>query len=474
MIDNRRPNVILIVMDAVRADHFPSLGYSRMTTPCLDEFSKGAITFKQAVATSPWTLPSHTSLFSGLYCSEHGVWTDEQKVDESVPLIASLLNRNGYSTAGFTNNPWASSISSLDRGFDTFVEVHREMRKGGKTRSAWRKIRSLFSMLDYGAEATNRHVKDWLRSVKGSGAPVFIFANLMEAHSPYTSKRPVHAKFSEHPIRAILTSRFSRRSNNHIGKMAIGSLEPTPEYFDSMIGLYDSAIYYLDHKIGELFDFLKENSLFDETMIIVTSDHGENFGEHRSPCGGVLTAHRFCLYDTLLRVPLIVKLPFGERGGEQVHQQVQLTDVVPMILDVANIDLPSPWETDSGILAMNGLARPHCDYGFAEYVSPPAHLRAIERENPQLVDEFDLELRSIRGERYKLILSNGLGPELYDLREDPGELANIATDQPDVVEGLRQELGNWRARETKRYAPDQAETIDDEIIKERLRALGYL
>ena len=145
-----RPNVILIVMDTVRADHLPGWGYPRKTTRCLDEFSKSAIVFKQAISASPWTLPSHVSMFSGLYPTEHGVLTSRQRTGENVPLIADTLRANGYNTAGFTNNPWASAVYSLDRGFNHFVEVYKEEKRTNKSSlsEGEKRLKRLFSMVE--------------------------------------------------------------------------------------------------------------------------------------------------------------------------------------------------------------------------------------------------------------------------------------------------------------------------------------
>ena len=470
-----KPNIILIVMDTVRADHLPGWGYPRKTTPCLDEFSKSAIVFKQAISASPWTLPSHVSMFSGLHPTEHGVLTSGQRAGEDIPLIADILRINGYNTAGFTNNPWASAVYSLDRGFNHFVEVYKEEKRINKSllSEGKEKLKRLFSMVDGGAERTNEHVEKWLNAAGYNKTPFFVFINYMDAHVPYLAKRAFPANLSCNSISAIIKS---RKFYKNPGEICIGSIEPSQKDFDSVIKIYDDAICYLDCKIGELLDFLKKNSLFDNTMIIVTSDHGENFGEHKSLHKGVLVLHEFCLYDTLLHVPLIVKLPFEKKRSVEVHKQVQLTNIPSMILETVGMEFSVPGQSGStgklGELENDEDGKDE-SYAFSEYVSEPAHLMGIERANPDLVRKFDLELKSVRNKQHKLIVSNKSEPELYNLDEDPGELRNVAGELTDILKRLKQKIESWQNRKTKLYSTKGMNPVDNEEIKKRLQALGY-
>lgn len=462
-------------MDTVRADHLSIWGYCRETTPCLDEFSKSAIVFKEAISTSPWTLPSHVSMFSGLHPSEHGVLTSGQRTGEDVPLIADMLRANGYNTAGFTNNPWASAVYSLDRGFSHFVEVYKEEKRTNENllSEGEKKLKRLFSIVDGGAERTNKQVEKWLDSAKHNKAPFFVFINYMDAHVPYLAKRPFPTNLSYSSISAIIKS---RKFYKNAGEICIGSIEPSQKDFDSVIKVYDDAICYLDWKIGELFDFLKKDSLFNNTMIIVTSDHGENFGEHKSPHKGVLVLHEFCLYDTLLHVPLIVKLPFEKKRNMQVQKQVQLTEIPSMILDTVGIECDVPGNSDLANKLekiKNNEDSKDESYAFSEYVTDPAHLRHIERADMHLADRFDLNLKSVRNEQYKLVISNKSEPELYNLDKDPIELQNIATEQTDILKSLKQKIKNWQNRKTKVCSTKEMKTAESEKIKKCLRALGY-
>ena len=414
-------------------------------------------------------------MFSGLYPTEHGVLTSRQRTGENVPLIADTLRANGYNTAGFTNNPWASAVYSLDRGFNHFVEVYKEEKRTNKSSlsEGEKRLKRLFSMVDGGAERTNKHVKKWLDSTKHNKAPFFVFINYMDAHSPYFAKRAFPTNLSYSSISAVIKS---RKFYKNAGEICIGSIEPCQKDFDSVIKVYDDAICYLDSKIGELFDLLKKNSLFNNTMIIVTSDHGENFGEHKSLHKGVLVLHQFCLYDTLLHVPLIIKLPFEGEKGIEVHRQIQLTDIPSMILETADMGFLVPGKSDSDSRfeqLKNNEDSKNENYAFSEYVTDPAHLRSIERANPDLVGKFDLELKSVRNEQYKLVVSNNSEPELYNLDKDPGELQNIATEQTDILKSLKQKIENWQNQKTKLYSTKGMKTVDNEEIKKCLRALGY-
>lgn len=471
-----KPNIILVVMDTVRADNLPMWGYHKKTTPFLDEFSKTAVTYKQAISNSPWTLPSHVSLFSGLHPSEHGVLTSNQRAGNDLPLIADALKAKGYQTAGFTSNPWASSLYSLDRGFDVFIDVYKKLRKDKENvlEKNLRCVERLFCMHDGGAELTNNYVKQWLNSTNSNNKPFFIFINYMDAHSPYLPKKPLPQNLSPKSVSKVIKS---WKLVNNMGKICVGSMKVSKEELKSCIDLYDDAIRYLDFKISQLVEFLKNKSMFNNTMIIITSDHGENFGEHKSPHTGPLMLHYFCLYDTLLHVPLIIKFPKKENEGKKINSQIQLSEVPFMIANTAGIDFP----VSSGRAIHNRFDDMKPGYGndferlaFSEYITDPLHLGEIRKEAPELVDKFKIDLKSVRTNSHKLIISSKAEPVLYDLLGDPNETKDIAAEQPEHVKKLKTKLENRVKQQANRYSVNKSTLSENKTIKQRLAQLGYV
>ena len=309
-------NVLLIILDTVRAANTSLHGYERATTPELDEWAAQGVTFEHAVSTAPWTLPSHATMFTGRYHSELGT-APTRALGPRPTTLAEIFSRRGYRTGGFTaNDAYTTRGSGLDRGFQTY----RDLRMGFArfAASSWSsKWVSRFSRSLTGspeepwlksAEMVREEFLTWLD--REPERPFFAFLNFFDAHSPYVSPPEFMDRFGP-ATRRPLESRLYE-----------------PEELVGWLNAYDGAILYIDREIGRIRDALDRRGLLDNTLVIITADHGEQWGEHG------LTEHGGSLYIPTLHVPLVVSLPERLPRGIRVAAGVSLRDLPATVLDL--------------------------------------------------------------------------------------------------------------------------------------------
>ena len=327
-----RPNVLLIVMDTVHADHLAAYGYQRDTTPNLRELARDSMLYTNAISASDITLTSHASLFTGMYPSWHGAYCDPQNaaygraISNSYPTVAELLHSAGYQTSGVAANLYLRADFGLERGFDRFriprpvpllaaenaFMLRGALRRGLSTVFDTAQFDRLYAL----GEDINSELFADLAAFSKPGAPAFIFVNYMDAHFPYVPPSPYDARY---PGRRPGMTQDDLESEQ---KVLVSGNGAVPAYQSHCVSQYDGGIAYVDHQIGEVVTWLKRHGAYDNTMIVVTSDHGEAFGErHR-------VGHANSPYQNLLHVALIVKYPHtAQRGAEE--RPVSLSDVDP-------------------------------------------------------------------------------------------------------------------------------------------------
>jgi arylsulfatase A-like enzyme len=453
------PNILLIVMDTARAANFSLYGYKRCTTPNLEQFAGESVLFKNAISSAPWTLPSHASLFTGFISYVHGATHGKTKdvhalmLHENFDTLAEILTSHGYKTAGVTaNTAWLSPSTELDQGFNyywwgksrdsvLFLPTISMVFLGPKSNSYLKRICGVTTINS--AKRINNIAINWLRKHKDQ--PWFLFINYMEAHgieylpSPYSKlfTKPPKPAFSLNPEDSIVIS----ASN--------GKLERLRSW-------YDNQLAFLDSQIALFFESLKDMGLFEETIIVVTSDHGELLGEHED------IGHEFWLYHELLHVPLIIKYPFKKHSGSIIHKIVQNIDIFAELLHQAGISIPA-----------NIQGQP-----FSEVTHPI--ISEVERCPIGAVvrpDRYDRDLKALYSKQiagFKLIKSSDERRELYHIENDPTESNNILDFQK--IEIIEKELNKYLASLQKLRAIEQTykhKKLDGATI-ERLRALGYL
>ncbi len=317
----RAPNILLLVLDTVRAANLGVYGYTRPTTPVLSEWADSGAVFDRAIATSPWTLPSHSSLFTGRYHSEVSAdWGTP--LDGTFPTLAEVLASEGYRTAGFTaNRAYTTEVSGLERGFARYEDYPLSLSRFLVGSALLRRVSiQFFRKWTFGRKSATDVTDEFLSWLSDrDGRPFFVFLNFIDAHAPYTSRRPFTALFPDAPA--------DKGPNDRTAGISEADLS-------GAVAAYDRAIAYMDHEIGRLLDGLASEGVLDQTLVIVTSDHGEQFGEHG------LQFHSNSLYMQLLHVPLIVVYPPLVPKGVRVPEPVSIRDVPATILDLAGLENP--------------------------------------------------------------------------------------------------------------------------------------
>jgi len=337
------PNVVLIVMDTARADHLSVYGYQRDTTPNLKKLAADGTVYQQAISAADVTLTSHASIFSGLYASWHGAYCQPPSAGYGrplgpVPTIAEVLAHNGYHTMGVAANLYLRSAFGLQRGFQHF-RIPRPVpvlsaESWYMLRNGMRRVIGLFidtaqfDRLYARADGVNREFFAMLRQTGGVQAPFFAFFNYMDAHFPYLPPTPFDRLFpgkDRNITQADLTAIQYAVAN--------GQRRLPPLYTRHSISQYDGGIAYADSQIGRLVDWLKRENLYDNTLIVVTADHGEAFGE------GGFFQHGNSLHSNLLHVGLVVKYPHSAHTGV-IGTPVSLIDIFPTVMKVTGVEPP--------------------------------------------------------------------------------------------------------------------------------------
>jgi arylsulfatase A-like enzyme len=436
-----RPNIVLVVMDSVRADHLSCYGYHRRCTPFLDRLAEQGVLYEQAIAPSYWTLPSHASLFTGLYPSEHSAMRAGLALPDSIgPTMAEVLANAGYRTLAISNNPNISHATRLSRGFDLFQDAWRGSSRPRMLRVLGRAHR-LAGWGDDGAHAT---VSRALQLVRSAAQPFFLFLLFMDTHYPYFPHWASPAGLFQ-PLRNVrmlpVYARFARKAN--WGAI----MREYPQQRKLLIDLYDAELWSLDRQLRRLVAGLDATASNGSTVLIVTSDHGEGLGDHG------LMSHGASLYDSQLRIPLIIRARGLLPANRRSTSQVQLVDIWPGI--ARRLGLPTAaahWqETRPDIFDLDTLN------GSAE----PAYMETASDEG----------MIGLRASNHKYI-STCEGDELYDLAHDPDELRNVAESEPAKLGEMKQQLEIWRER-LRPYGGPPSTSSDQEFVAQ-LKALGYM
>ncbi len=400
------PNVVLITIDTLRADRVGCYGYKPAQTPNLNRVAREGVYFRTMVAAAPLTLPSHCSIMTGTNPPFHGVRDNVgYTLGAGVPTLAEILRQRGYSTAAFVSSYVLDKSRRLDRGFDTYSSPPQT-----SNRAASAKVVNL-STLKRPAEDTVGAALAWLR--RQNGKPFFLWIHLYDPHDPY---------------------------------------EPPAKFRRMLRDPYDGEIAYVDYSLGALFAYLEAQRLYDPGLIVVTSDHGESFGEH-----GEFT-HGYFIYDTTLLVPLIVKPPAGTPfTPRRIDQPARGIDLAPTILQFVKAPIPPSMEGTSLLSLIEGIAAnalPMDAYSESYYPN-----------------QFGWSaLRSLRQQRFKYI--DAPHPELYDLLADPGELHNLLQNQQAIAHEIRGRLEKLvtRLESNPQQGSSPGATADLDILK----SLGYV
>jgi arylsulfatase A-like enzyme/Tfp pilus assembly protein PilF len=393
-------NILLVSIDTCRADHLGCYGYKRPTTPNIDAVARDGAMFKMALTPVPLTKPAHCSMFTGMYPPTHGVhWnTSSEHLADTNVTLAKVLRQAGHQTAAFIGGFPLDARFGLNRGFDTYDGYFDN--KGSKGLDQ-----------DHDAEQVTRRASPWLD--EHAKRPFFLFLHFYDAHVPYAPHPPY-----------------------------------TSQYDDD---LYAGEIAYIDHNIGQVLDRLRALGVYDNTLLIITGDHGEGLGEHGE------MKHGYFIYQSTLRVPLVIRAPHCGQGI-QVDGNVSLVDIVPTVLKLVGLKVPAGVEGVDLRPVLEGRPAP-------------------DQRKPVLAESLEAAtfgcspLHGIVDGNWKYILAPR--PELYDLNHDPGEETNLASRETQVAQRLRGRL-EAMTKELEAVTPTRvASKVDHQALK-RLQSLGYV
>ncbi len=404
------PHVVLITIDTLRADRLEPYGYQDGETPHISALAREGVLFENALVQTPITLPSHASILTGTYPIYHGVQDVVGRLRDGVPSIAEWFQGRGYATAAWMGSSVLMSQWGLDRGFDFYEDTF--------VTQGYRQID--FSRVERPADRVVSMVGDWLSTAPRK--PLFLWIHLYDPHDPYEAPEPYASRFRKNP--------------------------------------YDGEIAFVDAALGNLFSILKERGIYEQSLIVLTADHGESLGEHQEEY------HAYYLYDASMRIPLIFRIPSrlgGERIGRgiRVSNQVRSVDIAPTMLQLLGERVPDTMQGEGLVSLMAGkrTQRQLPSYGETHY--PRIHFGWAP-------------LFSLQTPQYKYI--EAPIPELYDLKADPGELQNIIAARSALANQMKEELYELQ----RRYAPREG-TLDNDVQPEldpetvqRLQSLGYV
>jgi arylsulfatase A-like enzyme/tetratricopeptide (TPR) repeat protein len=399
---------VLVTIDTLRADRLGVYGNERVETPRLDRIAREGALAVEAMAHVPLTRPSHVTLFTGRLPAQTGIRDNvSPAVVPETPLLAEVLKGAGFQSAAFVSSVVLEASSGLARGFDTYAASFE-----GTSADA-----QFMSTVQKKGDVTTREAVSWLEdaSAKAPASRLFLWLHLYDPHDPYEPPEPYASRYADRP--------------------------------------YDGEVAFSDELVGRLDDALARLGLRDETLLVVTSDHGEGLGEHGE------TLHGFFTYQTTLRIPFLVRGP-GVKPGGRITSTVRLVDVFPTVLEILGL-APPPGTQLAGTsfaTALRGEAQVREPVTFAESLVPLLHFGWSD-------------LRVVREGRWKYIQAPR--PELYDLARDPGERENLVAKEGPRAEAMRAALGRALDEERRTATAEGASSVPPELL-EKLGALGYV
>ncbi|MEW6378008.1 MAG: tetratricopeptide repeat protein [bacterium] len=413
----KRTNLLVITIDTLRADRLGCYGYSQVETPRIDRLAKDGVLFTRAFTPVPITLPSHVSIFTGLYPPSHGVRNNGTfTLDQSATTLAEVLQQQGYRTAAIVSSYTLDSCFGLNQGFEFYDDDCSQNQSGGPSILHNERI----------GENTSQRALQWLD--EHHQERFFLWLHYFDPHADYSPPEPFRSRYQKNP--------------------------------------YDGEIAYTDQCLGRVLDKLEQLDLLDNTLVVFTADHGEGLGEHKE------RTHAFFIYDSTLRVPLIFRYPARLSRGLKVTSLVRTIDLVPTILDVLKVSAGNTSSSSPAGLKMQGVSL------------YPA--MAADRDRKPLNRDMDLYCESLyprlnhhlsplfglRTQDWKYIQAPK--PELYQLRQDAGEINNLLANQPDQATKLEARLLEMRKSIAALQAGSDAQTALSSEQRQRLQSLGYV
>jgi len=453
-----RPNIVLFLIDTLRADRVGAYGCEKPTTPNIDALAGECVLFEQAYAPDSWTLPSVPAIFTSTFACEHGLLVDHMKLNESFETLPQRLKKAGYHTASLYTNPYVGPFTGLDRGFD-----YAELRPKN----------ALF--------ADGTRVAAWLE--QRPAGPFFLYIHNLEPHEPCTAPPRLVRLFGEAPradARRIARLMLKYKPLMRVdwkARQPLGTTDNTAEQdrwlleLDELLAehrvLYDAAVRLADERVGEVVQQLKQRGLWEDTLFILLSDHGEEFNEH----GGYI--HGQSLYEELVRVPLLIRFPRGEFAGRRVPDVVSLVDLLPTLAE--QLGRPELADAARG-RSLLPLIRGEHRVGDDELVVVACRINVKKYYRPWAETRGEVNV-AMRLGRWKGIWNKDHDSvEVYDLTADPHEQNNVCTQQPELARRFVDHARSWFAACSADLRPPRLESETRATTEQvaALERLGYV
>ena len=455
---NRKPNIIILLLDCVRADHLSCYGYTRNTSPTIDALAKQGIKYNYAISQAPWTFPSVFSLLSGYYPHKHGVWLINKKgspfwrrlmmPSKSIPLLPELLQRAGYHTWGFSTNTYIDEQRMKERGFNEFKYI-------------WKA--PAMEVVNYGIEK--------IRQAEKTGNHFFLYLHFMDSHHPL---QPPEKYYNFFP-----TNDGEKNRRIHEGWKFKRYIEQQGNEFDNYrehkISLYDGTIRYTDAEIDRLLTELRNSSLIPSTIIILLADHGDELWDHaafeathyKSFQARQGTSHGHTLFQELIHVPLIItaiypkgKPPSLQWRAAEIGDVIQLADVVPTVLDLTGLSAMEDSDGTSLLPLINRRAQTS-DSGGTRLKHHSVFAESTTSGNLKI---------SLIEYPYKFIYAHKETNTLFNIQEDPLESNNLVGQKASLASDMLEKIYRFK----KEKPPETEEVFLSKEDLDKLQALGYI
>jgi arylsulfatase A-like enzyme len=462
------PNIIWIIWDTVRASNMSVYGYDRTTTPHLDEWARRARVFDNVLSTASTTIPSHASMFTGMLPAQHGVDDGHPKLGEQHHTIAEILKGAGYRTYLFSANPYVGKSTALSQGFDTvehpwspafrddanriIAEKTAPYTNGGSQPPSWaRYVKTAGAMAEKG-------LTGWIE--QPGDEPFFAVVNYMEAHLPLVPDRRFRERFMTNS--ELEQSYTLPVLGMNVWRYTTGLMELDASRLEVLRHTYDAAIAELDHLLFELLGSLERSGKLADTVVVLTSDHGELLGEHH------MLNHQYSVHEPLLRVPLIISHPTLVEPGRDSRPAMNI-DLFPTLLELAGVAVETPFRSE----AVSLIAQPKERLRLSEYpFADRKHIRYLEFDHPDFdPDPWLRSLRALRSGTMKYVWASDGRHALYDLTADPEEQTNLVRDRPRLAEQLDAQLRGFLGNLGEAGRGSTAEFSDE--TRAMLESLGY-
>ena len=510
-----KPNILFIVLDTMRRDRLSIYGHDRETSPHLDAFAQESTLFERAISAAQWTVPSHASLFTGVYPSTHRLTQADGMLPRTYPTLAEVLRGHGYETVAFCNNPLVGVLNNgLQRGFTRFYNYasaapfrpkeHQQSKLRREAMYLFRRYMArpignqfahsdfLFRMslnplfvplwtrlINYKGNSTHS-IDDLMnywtqQTAGGSHKPLFAFLNLMGSHMPYNPPQDTLDRVAPEIRHDRQTYSFMRRFNAEAARWASPTDPPLKDWERQTLNyFYDAEIANQDQDVGRLLKWLKDSGTLDNTMVIICADHGEGHGDHD------FIGHGFVVYQELVHVPLIIHYPERFPVGKRLMNTISTRRLFHTILETVDV-MPSTTTDFVPDLSLSGLVNGSTDIeqnvAMAEAFPPLTFLNVIQHRNAPAIQRLRLQnvRRALYQDQHKLAVVGQQVEGLFDIVADPAEVQSVATTQAPTLSAMQRllvaQVNKAESQRVESSAP--AGTVDESLV-DHLRALGYI